>query len=785
MPPLAPGGAGKFAALQRVPDYVFGCESGYFVNRKDEIFFFLRLSQYPDIDPAVEAVYLAGDFNGWQNAVGNAEWSLRKASLDGESVLLWTGEAERFYGDPLMRFKFVTAAHRWLPVNSSAPNAVRDDSGNFNLSINPERTGQHLFQFTLAHPQDLSTSAVIRWTGGEADETVPLMPGNFFYKLGTDLPLGALVRGNETVFRLFAPRAKSVWLSVCAGLDQQDNPHRYPLARRADHHGESGVWEIVLADNLHNWFYWYHVDGPCDAFGLFDPQHRVLDPYALASVSRLGPGIVLDAAWIGQGDHNFKTPAWHDLVIAEAHVRDLNALAPVSMSVEERRGFAGLRKWVEHPDFYLHRLGVNCVELQPVQENDAKTPEEYHWGYMTNNYFSPDSGYATDPARASGVKELQALVAAFHKRGMAVILDVVYNHVGEPAHLMFVDRLYYFEQDSAGNLSNWSGCGNDLRTCSAMATRIILDSCRHLVEAYGVDGFRFDLADLVGTEVLKQLEVVLKRIKPDIILIAEPWSFRGNISGELRDTGWASWNDGYRNFVRDYVRGGGSRETFEYYLKGSPWHYAKWPAQTVNYTESHDDKTWIDNITENVSGNGDHPTLNDRRRTHLMAAFLHMSIGIPMLSAGQDFIRSKQGINNTYQMGDVNALDYKRIYRFPSTHAYFADWIAFRLSETGRLLRHFSRATEGFFQFFWAPNTAAPAVLYNADHSQGSQQILFAINPTIYDVSIHVDGIASGDWRQLADQERFFSTFHAGGGRLVESELYVPALGLGLWVREG
>ena len=785
LPPLALGGSGRFASLQRVPDYLFGCESGYFVNRKNEIYFFIRCEQHPEVDPAVETVYLAGDFNGWHAAVGLTEWALQPAILDGESVLLWSGEAARFYGVSHMRFKFVTSAHQWLPVNPTAPNLVRDEAGNCNLSINPERTGQHLFQFTLAHPQDLSESAVVRWAGGESDETVPLMPGEFFYQLGTDLPLGALVRGAETVFRLFAPRAKSVQLCVCASLDQQNEPHRYQLIRRPDERGQCGVWEITLADNLHGWFYWYHVDGPSDVFGLFDPNHRVLDPYAMATVGRLGPGIVLDPDWVGRGDRGFKTPAWHDLAMVEAHVRDQTALAPVPMSAEERRGFSGLRKWVEHPDFYLHRLGVNCVELQPVQQNDARTVGEYHWGYMTANYFSPESSYATDPERASGVKELQALVAAFHRRGMAVILDVVYNHVGEPAHLMFVDRLYYFEQDAAGSLSNWSGCGNDLRARATMATRLIIDSCRHLVETYGVDGFRFDLADLIGADVLKQVEIALKRVKPDVILIAEPWSFRGHIAGELRDTGWASWNDGYRNFVRDYVRGGGTRESLEYYLKGSPWYYAKWPAQTVNYTESHDDKTWIDNITENASGNGDHPTLNDRRRTHLMAAFLHMSIGIPMLSSGQDFIRSKHGINNTYQMGEVNALDYKRIYRFPATHAYFADWVAFRLSEPGRVLRHFSRASEGFYQFFWAPDTAAPAVLYNANHSQGPVQLLFAINPTVHDVVIKIGDVASGEWRQIADHERFFATFHAGGGQRVEADLFVPAMGLGLWLRGG
>ena len=209
------------------------------------------------------------------------------------------------------------------------------------------------------------------------------------------------------------------------------------------------------------------------------------------------------------------------------------------------------------------------------------------------------------------MRELQELVAAFHRRGMAVVLDVVYNHVGVPAHLMFVDRLYYFELDANGELTNWSGCGNDLRARSAMARRLIIDSCLHYIEVFGVDGFRFDLAELIGVEVLREIEVALKRVKPDVILIAEPWSFRGHIAGALRDTGWTSWNDGYRDFVRDYVRGNGAPERMEYFLRGSPWYFAKWPAQTINYTESHDDRTWIDMITENPNHDGFVPTAND------------------------------------------------------------------------------------------------------------------------------------------------------------------------------
>jgi pullulanase/glycogen debranching enzyme len=645
-----------------------------------------------------------------------------------------------------------------------------------NHIVDPSRTGQHLYQFSVQDPVDLSAGWTVAWQGGEQ---VPLRPGEFFYQLESRAPLGALARGSETTFRLFAPRARRVELCVCEDLTLQDTPHRYPLVKRADH-----VWEVTLTQNLHGWFYWYHLDGPKDALGLFDPARRVLDPYALATVNRLGPGIVLDRATFAAPDRSFKTPAWHDLVIAEAHVRDLTALAPIKLKPEDRLGFSGLRQWVESPDFYLHHLGVNAVELQPVQEFDNKTREEYQWGYMTANYFSPASAYAREPEKASGVRELQELVAAFHRRGMAVILDVVYNHVGEP-HLLFVDKLYYFETGPDGALTNWSGCGNDTRCLSRMMARLVIDSCAHFIETYGVDGFRFDLADLVGLETLKEIEVALKRLKPDVILIAEPWSFKGHIGGALRDTGWASWNDGYRNFLRDFVRGGATREGYEYFLKGSPWHYAKWPAQTVNYTESHDDRTWIDVITENADGNGHSPTANDRRRTHLMAAILFSSIGIPMISAGQDFLRSKHGVNNTYLRGDLNALDYRRIYRFPATHAYFADWIAFRRSEAGRLLRLYSRPADSYFRFFFAPDSNATATLYNADRSLGPQRLLFAVNPTLHDAMIPLgDELAALRWRPLADHERFFPDPRRAHAEPVESELFMPALGCGLWIEE-
>jgi pullulanase/glycogen debranching enzyme len=353
--------------------------------------------------------------------------------------------------------------------------------------------------------------------------------------------------------------------------------------------------------------------------------------------------------------------------------------------------------------------------------------------------------------------------------------------VGDPPHLLFIDRLYYLEQDSEGSLANWSGCGNDVRASAAMAKRLIIDSCIHLIEAYGVDGFRFDLAEILGIDVLREVEIALKRVKPGVILIAEPWSFRGHIAGALRDTGWASWNDGFRNFLKEYVRGGGSAERLEYFLRGSPWYFAKWPAQTVNYTESHDDQTWLDSITENPGFDGTHPTPNDVRRTHLMASVLFMSVGIPMIAQGQDFLRSKGGLGNTYRRGDVNALDYRRMYRHLATHAYFADWIAFRRSARGRLLRHFSRPSEGYFRFF-SGGGAPLAVVLNADLSKGTERLLYAINPTSADVTIAIGDVAGwGAWRQLADHDRFIPPGSRAATRRVGADLEVPSLGCALW----
>jgi len=636
-----------------------------------------------------------------------------------------------------------------------------------------------------------------------------------FLDLKSNHPLGAIIEQGKTTFALFAPRADKVTVTFFKNLDNR-KPETHEL-----HKINKGVWEVTHNRNLHGWYYYFQVYslqekpeeieeiGSTESAESPDskdtdskqPSKKAkarsgkkktlhgsppfLDPYALATVGPAGPGIIWDRKKIKKPrGKKFEPPSWHDLVIVEGHVRDLIKHAPIALDDKERRGFTGLEKWVRTKGSYLKSIGVNAVELQPLQEvGDHYAKEDYHWGYMPVNYFAPESSYALHPESGSQIAEFQSLVKALHDQGFTVLLDVVYNHVGNPNPLYFIDKDYYFHQEGGGELTNWSGCGNDVRCEGPMARRLIIDSLLHFMECYEVDGFRFDLAHLIGLETLKAIEAALKAANPSVILIAEPWSFRGHIAQELKDTGFASWNDGYREFVYEYLLGRGNQEGLHYYMGGSTKHLTAWPAQTVNYVESHDDRCWIDKITENPEHRGDRPTAADRRRAHLACAIIMSSLGIPMISAGQDGLRTKQGIDNSYREADINAVDYQRIIEYASTHDYFRKWIGFRRSERGQLFRLEKTPQDGFFWYFGAEHdSSATAIQYNADKSHGDNSLLFAVNPHPITAHIHIAGPDLNQWKQIADHERFeekgLTTMRF---RFEHGILVLPPMSCGLW----
>jgi pullulanase len=757
----------------------YGNQSGYFKDGTTYCFM-VACDRFSHSDFSSAGVYLAGSFNQWSEAAGSDQWRLEKSEIDGMDCLTLRVPKSKLGRKEKIEFKFINGDGKWLEVPDDAPNMVLDAGGNRNYLLIPERTGRHQFFFTTPLSYAQSHDRRLYYKDGDYVEYSPMQAGVFLREMRTDLPLGARVEGSHTAFRLFAPRASGVRLYLFEALDA-DEPEAIQLELV-----DGMVWEAKLEGNLQGWFYYYRISGDSsEQFTHFDPQFRVLDPYALAVRGPLGPCIVVDHNDLPRPVRRFEPPAWHDLVIVEAHVRDLLAKAPVDLEDSERLRFKGLSHWLRHPDCYLRKLGVNAVELQPVHEFDTKDPEQYAWGYMPVNYFAPASQYATNPAKASQIREFAELVESFHDAGLAVILDVVYNHVGEPNDLQFIDKQYYFLLDEHGDYLNYSGCGNTLDANAAMVRHLMVESLKHWIEVFDVDGFRFDLGELIGVDALSYVEAELKKVKPSIVLIAEPWSFRGHIAGDLRRTGFASWNDGYREFVKDYVLGNGSADRLSYFMRGCLDSLTRFPAQTVNYTESHDDRCWIDKITENADHNGSWPTATDRRRSHLMAAILLASVGIPMLSSGADMLKSKQGVNNTYLRGDLNALDYQRAASFSSTHDYFRAWIRFRLSESGKLLRLDAAPYNGYFRTF--SDRSALIIEFNADRSLGKDRLIFAVNPHFEEVRIVDEELDLTGFRQIADHERFADEGASLDSAVVDCGkgfLRLPPLACGLWLNK-
>lgn len=749
MPPLFYGEERlAFKAITPIPPRRFGERACYYME-DGELVFIVKPEFYPNIDFDKERVHVAGTFNNWEGARAK-DWKLSKETWDGQDrwVLRVAPEKCLTKGKPAL-FKFVTEKDHWLEPYGEAPNLVTSSSGVCDFEIRTQRTGRHIVYFTLETPLDSIGPQELIWDDGKVEERCPVNYGYLLFQSKTDAKLGAHIEGGHTAFRLFAPRATEVTVHFSQTPDFKDS------SRTLLEKSNPTTWEILVSQDLSGAYYYYTVDGPSeDGFSFFDPNFKLLDPYARATVGHAGPGIVLGPDRDAPLEDRFQPPAWQDLVILETHVRDLVAKAPIDLTDKERMGFSGLTKWLKDENCYLRTLGVNAVELQPVQEFDPPSAEVYHWGYMTNNYFSPASSYAQSPEKASQVEEFKDLVKSFHDAGIAVILDVVYNHVGESNFLLFIDKYYYFETNPEGDLMNWSGCGNDFRAHTPMGKRLIIDSLVHFVKTYNVDGFRFDLAELLGADVLREVEVALKSVKPSIILIAEPWIFGEHMALALKPTGFTSWNDGYRDFLKEYVLEAGNFEGLAYFMAGSTGHLSAWPAQTVNYTESHDDFCWIDSITENEGSDGTNPTFLDRRRTHLMLATLMASLGIPMLCEEQDMLRSKESVHNTYQRGDLNALDCQRAVTFSGTHAYFRRWIEFRLSHAGRFLRLDSMPSDGYLRFFQSEGNSALAVCYNADESRGEGGLLYAVNPHGYEVHISLKGLLLDAYVQIADHER-------------------------------
>jgi pullulanase len=625
-----------------------------------KVVFLLEPERFPFLFKRKDCkVFLASEWSGWEDARKDKCWQL---DWEGENLCLWMNWEDLTHLGSFA-FKFITDDGVWLDPPDPFPGVEEKSPGAVNFVFEPCRTGKDLVSFHI--------------TGSPESQRF-----DFLKRQRPKGEFGYRERSNGSWFRTYAPRAKQVDLVIIDDETEKVESVR-PMIFQDD-----GSWTIEFPEKSTGRLYRLAIthhehENPRESL-----TREALDPYALATDGRDGPGIALHPLDPVPSSEAFIPPNMASLVIAEAHLRDLLAQAPIELNEKERMEFRGLAKWLRSEDCYLRKLGVNAVELQPVLEFDSQSKEEYHWGYMPVSFMAPASAYASDPRNGSVILEFKELVAAFHDAGLAVILDVVYNHVGIPNHLALLDRELYFATDQIGRLTNHSGCGNDLNCESEPARKLVLDSVKYFVSTFDVDGFRFDLGELLGMELLREIETELREIKPGIILIAEPWSFRGRLPGEMNETGYSLWSDSCREGILEYVKEGCPKPRVALdLLQGKLDQENKYPWQSVNYLESHDDYAFIDRLCKASEWKDGKPPAGIEEKGRFALGLVLFSPGIPMLSAGQDFLRGKQGVRNTYLRGDLNALEYSAESKFGEFQQWIRDLIRFRLSKEGRFLR--------------------------------------------------------------------------------------------------
>ncbi len=512
----------------------------------------------------------------------------------------------------------------------------------------------------------------------------------FLDSLYSTKKLGSFIENNKTVFRLFAPNAKKVILEIF-GKPEEKTGFFYEMTK-----DENGVWEMTLDENLNGKYYGYKIFHSEN--DKLDSLPLCVDPYAKAVTTfntYLNPrkSIVYEKEYDWEGD-TWIQRNWRDLIIYEMHIRDMTAhftsgaKSPGTYKALTEENISGGLP-------YLKDLGINTVELLPSMEfgnmeipyydslngfyNTWNPYEQNHWGYMTSNFFAPEAYYSENWNKLkrnvwmgkSGdqVKQFKDMVKAFHKAGIGVMMDVVFNHLSEYelGNLKQIDKEYYFRLDKNGNFVAQSYCGNDLKTERPMMRRLIIDSILYWMKEYHIDGFRFDLGKLIDWVTIEEVIYEAKKINPNVIFVCEPWGGGYDPKGfSLR--GWGAWNDQIRNGIKG-----------ENPFNGQGWIFGKWygnnnieriksyvrgtliedhlglfqePRHSVNYLESHDGYTLGDfirigsgevNPDEIITNVDEHVKLTplQMKLNKLAALFLFTSQGITMISEGQEFARSK------------------------------------------------------------------------------------------------------------------------------------------------
>ncbi|MEX0982523.1 MAG: glycogen debranching protein GlgX [Bacteroidales bacterium] len=540
---------------------------------------------------------------------------------------------------------------------------------------------------------------------------------------GEPHPLGATYDGKGVNFALFSESATGVTL-VLFDVPGDDNQYK-----EIDFHEVTNyVWHAYIPGLGPGQGYGYRVDGSYhpESGSRFNPRKVLLDPYARAiegrieikdsmhdytfehrlqgniyekndadSAAEVNKCLVVDTVFDWEGVEKPKIPM-HESVIYEMHVKGFTATHP-DIPEAERGTYIGMT----NPKIisYFKELGINTIELMPVHHFvhnkfllDNKLSN--YWGYNSIGFFAPHAEYSASGREGQQVNEFKEMVKTYHRNGIEVILDVVYNHTGEGDHLgpniafRGIDNQYYYHQDPVNHFyyRDYTGTGNMFDLSKSQTLQLVMDSLHYWAEEMQVDGFRFDLAtaltrgaegDILGSGFLDAIyrDPVLAKLK----IIAEPWDLGpGGYQVGKFPAPWSEWNGKYRDSVRRYWRGDEHQlKELAFRLTGSKDLYeksGKLPASGINIVTAHDGFTLHDLVSynqkynvknrennrdgenDNISwnsgaeGHTDNPeiiALREKRKRNFLCTLL-ISQGVPMISHGDEYGRTQHGNNNAW-----------------------------------------------------------------------------------------------------------------------------------------
>ena len=504
-----------------------------------------------------------------------------------------------------------------------------------------------------------------------------------------------------TTFQLFAPAtAKRVVVRIYND-GMGGKPIKTMKMKRTE---QTEVWQAEIKGNLLGKFYTFDM-GKGECPGVFAKAVGVNGQRgAIVNLVKTDP-----EDWCCDAHPVIKSPA--DLVVYEMHHRDFSI---ARKDAKYPGKFLALTEpWaIDH----LKALGVNAIHILPsydygsVDETRLNTPQ-YNWGYDPVNYNVPEGGYSTNPYDPTcRIREFKQMVQALHKAGIAIILDVVYNHTYDIDHSNF-QRTYpdYYYRKVDGKYSNGSGCGNETASDQPMMRKFMIESVKHWINEYHIDGFRFDLMGCHDIETMNEIRKAVDAIDPTIFIYGEGWSagqcalpteqlgVKANIAKMPRI---AAFSDEIRDALRgpfdDDTKGGflagvpDCEESLKFGIAGAIAHpqvdmskvnYSKtpWatePTQMMSYVSCHDDMCLVDRLKASIPNLGDDELI---RLDLLAQTAVFTSQGVPFMLSGEELLRSKKGVHNSFESPDsINQLDWKNQQRYPQVFKFYQDLIALR-----------------------------------------------------------------------------------------------------------